>query len=107
VRLDLKYIGEYRTVSALLKKCCYFLRKCENFLNEKAGNTLFCDHFPAHVKENKKIHFLYLFKLNSPGPLKITFYLHITDGISVQSGLPHRLPHIQHWLLARNPGWLF
>jgi hypothetical protein len=37
----------------------------------------------------------------------MTFYLHITDGISLQSGLPYRLPRIQHWLLARNPGWLF
>jgi hypothetical protein len=59
------------------------------------------------MNENKGINFFYLFKLNSPGTPKITFYLHITDGISVQSGLPHRLPHIQHWLLARNPGWLF
>ncbi len=78
---------------------------------KKAGNTLhvFCDHVYCLCLYERKYgnSFLYLAKLNSPGPLRLIFFLHITDGISVQSGLPHRLPHIQHWLLARDPGWLF
>ncbi len=60
--LDLKYIGEYRTVSALLnKKCCYFVRKWEKVLMKKVENILFCDHVHAYMNENKGIYiFIYL-----------------------------------------------